>query len=81
MPEFDELRKELEKSGKSDGLMRLAQSEDGQKLGKMLDVEAIRRAAGRNDSETLKRLLSGVLSTDEGKRLAENVRKMMESGG
>ena len=79
MRELDRLSHELEKSGKSAELMRLAKSEDAVRLGKLLDVDAIRRAAGGNDSETLKALLSGVLSTDEGKRLAENVRKMMES--
>ena len=80
MRELDKLSRELEKSGKGAGLMRLAESEEGQKLGRMLDVDAIRRAVGNGDSETLKTLLSGVLSTDEGKRLTENVRKMMESG-
>ena len=80
MLELDRLSHELEKTGKSAGLMRLAASEDGQKLGKLLDVDAIRRAAGSGDTEALKKLLSGALSTEEGKRLADNVRKMMESG-
>lgn len=76
---FEQLGRELEKRGKTEEIRQLAESADGQRLGKMLDQGAIERAAKSGDAAALHSLLGAVLSTEEGKRLAENVRKMMES--
>lgn len=77
MQNYEELGKELERRGKTEDIKRLAQSEDGLKISRMLDASEVESAARSGDSEAIRRMLSQVLSTDEGKRLAENLRKMM----
>lgn len=78
MQNFEQLGRELDKRGKTDSIRRLAESPDGAKLAGMVDASAIEKAARSGDSEAIKAMLSKVLSTQEGKRLAENVRKMMQ---
>ena len=53
-------------------------TEDGVKLAGMLNAQQIEQAARSGDTEAIRALLSSVLQTQEGKRLAENVRKMMQ---
>lgn len=78
MQKFSDVSRELEKRGKTNDIKRLAESADGQKLGQMVDSKQIERAAASGDSEAIRNILSSVLSTEEGRRLAENVRRMME---
>lgn len=78
MKNFEDLGRELERRGKTDEIKRIAESEDGQRLGRMVNSADIERAAKSGDSAALQDMLRRVLSTDEGKRLAENVRKMMQ---
>ena len=78
MQNFEQLGRELERRGKTDDLRALAQSPDGQKLGRRIDPDAIERAAKSGDGAALQSILKDVLGTDEGRRLAESVRKMME---
>ncbi len=79
MQSFQELGRELERQGKTERIRALAESDDGQRLGRMVDTHAVEEAARTGDADTdaLRRMLTQVLSTDEGKRLAENVRRMM----
>lgn len=78
MQNFEQLGKELERRGKAEDIKRLAESEDGVKLAGMINSQQIEQAARSGDTEALKSLLSSVLQTQEGKRLAESVRKMMQ---
>lgn len=78
MQKFSDVSRELEKRGKTNDIKRLAESADGQKLGQMVDSKQIERAAASGDSEAIRNILSSVLSTEEGRRIAENVRRMME---
>lgn len=78
MQNFEQLGKELERRGKAEDIKRLAESEDGIRLAGMINPQQIEQAAKAGDSDALKALLSSVLQTQEGKRLAENVRKMMQ---
>ena len=78
MQNFEQLGKELERRGKTEEMKRLADSEEGKRLAGMIDPSRIEQAARSGDTEALRRMLSTVLSTREGRRLAENVRKMME---
>ena len=59
-------------------LRELAASADGQKLGGLVDAQAAERALKSGDAAALREALGRVLATDEGKRLAESVRKLME---
>jgi len=78
MQNFEQLGRELERRGKADMIKELAQSDDGIRLGQMVDTSGIAQAARSGDSEALKRMISQVLGTDEGRRIAENIKKMMD---
>lgn len=78
MQNFSDVSRELEKRGKISEVKRLAESAEGQKISGMIDRKRLEKAAVAGDGEALKNILSSVLSTEEGRKLAENVRKMME---
>ena len=78
MKDLDKLGNELKKSGKSEALMKLAESPDAKAVGRLVDAESVRKAAKSGDMAALQDILRGVLSTDEGKRLAEGLRKAMQ---
>lgn len=78
MKDLDKLGNELKKSGKSEAIMKLAESPDGKAVGRLVDAESVRKAAKSGDMAALQDILRGVLSTDEGKRLAEGLRKAMQ---
>ena len=77
MQNLEELGRELERRGKTRALQELAASEDGARLAAMLDAEGLGRAAKSGDSEALRRMLGAVMQTEEGRRLAAGIRKMM----
>lgn len=78
MQNFEELGRELQRQGKTDGIKRLAESEDGKKISRMVDAKALENAARNGDSAALHSILGSVLSTDEGKRLAESIKQLMQ---
>lgn len=78
MQNFESLGRELEKRGKTEDLRKIAESADGQLLSRMIDSSAVEQAAKTGDTEALKNMVSKVLSTDEGKRLAQSLRKLMQ---
>lgn len=78
MKDIEKLGEELRKSGRSDALMKLAQSPDGKAVSRLVDADDLGRAAKSGDTDALRDILRGVLSTDEGRRLAENLRKAMQ---
>ena len=79
MQNFEALSRELERRGKTEEIKKIAQSSDGQRISGMTDPQAVEKAARGGDTESLKNMLGRILETPEGKRLAESVRKMMES--
>ena len=78
MKDIEKLGSELRKSGRSDALMKLAESPDGKAVSRLVDAESLSRAAKSGDTAALREILRGVLSTDEGRRLAEGLRKAMQ---
>ncbi len=78
MKDLENLGRRLEQSGKSDKLRQLADSADGKAVSRMVDAEKIGKAAKSGDMAALQDILRGVLSTEEGKRLAENLKKAMQ---
>ena len=78
MNSFEGMAHELERQGKGDALKRLADSEDGKRIGRMVDAEKLEKAAKDGDSRALREMLAGVLQTDEGKRLAESLRRLLQ---
>ena len=79
MQNFENIGKELERRGKTEGIKKIAESADGLKISRMIDSKAVESAARSGDSEALRSILGSVLNTAEGKRLAESVKKLMES--
>lgn len=77
---FEEMEKRLEKEGKMNRLKAIAESNDGKALANALDAQKVEQAARSGDTAALKAILSQVLSTDEGKRLAEKVKDAMQDG-
>ena len=78
MRNFENMRQELEQSGKGAELNALARSADGERLAAMLDGEKLQRAAQSGDAASLRAMLGTVLGTEEGRRLAANIKKLME---
>ena len=78
MQDIEQLRRELERQGKAKQLRALAESAEGQSVGRMVDPAKLSEAARTGDAAALKDMLARVLGTAEGRALAENVRKMME---
>lgn len=78
MNEFEKIGRELQRQGKTEKLKNLADSEDGKAVSRMIDAEAVQKAARSGDAAALKNILSQVLSTSEGQRLAESLKKAME---
>lgn len=78
MKDLENLGRRLEQSGKSDKLRQLADSADGKAVSRMVDAEEIGKAAKSGNMVALQDILRGVLSTEEGKRLAENLKKAMQ---
>ena len=72
--DFAELKRELESKK---ALKAAAQSEAGQKLLQQVDSAEVERAAKSGDAAALKSILSRVLSTPEGKELAQQVQEAM----
>ena len=77
MQDLEKLARELQRQGKAEGLRTLAESEDGKKLGRMIDAKALEKALQGGDSAALRKLLHGALRSAEGQRLAENLRSML----
>ena len=81
MQDLDKLREELQRSGRAGQLKSLADSADGQKLGRMVDREALQEAMRKGDAEALRGILGRLLATDEGRRLNEQVQSMLRGQG
>ncbi|MBQ6926853.1 MAG: hypothetical protein IJQ36_00925 [Oscillospiraceae bacterium] len=79
MQNFEQLGRELERRGKKHELETLAASEDSRRLAAMLDTAGIKEAARAGDQDRLRAMLGTVLSTEEGRRLAEGIRSMMST--
>ena len=69
MKDLDALKNQLARDGRLQRLQEIADSTDGQKL-----------AGALGDTETLRQILTQVLSTDTGQRLAGKVKDAMQDG-
>lgn len=78
MEKWEGLSAELLRGGKGGQLRALADSRDGEALSKLVDAAAVERAAASGDGEALRALLSRALNTAEGRRLAGEIRRVME---
>lgn len=80
MKDLDALKNQLARDGRLQRLQEIADSTDAQKLAGALDAQKIEQAARAGDTETLRQILTQVLSTDTGQRLAGKVKDAMQDG-
>lgn len=80
MKDLDALKQELAHDGRLQRLQAIADSTDGQRLAGALDAQKIEQAARTGDTELLRQILTQVLSTDAGQRLAGKVKDAMQDG-
>lgn len=57
-------------------LRRLADSAEGQKLGSLVDGEALEKAVRGGDTAAMQRMLAQVLQSPEGRKLADQIRRL-----
>lgn len=77
MNDLERLAKELGRGKKGEALRKLGSSADGRALGSAVDGAALEKAFAEGDAAALRRMLGALLATPEGKRLAEDVGKIM----
>lgn len=80
MKDLDALKQELARDGRLQRLLAIADSTDGQRFADALDAQKIEQAARTGDTELLRQILTQVLSTDAGQRLAGKVKDAMQDG-
>ena len=80
MKDLDALKNQLARDGRLQRLQEIADSTDGQKFADALDAQKIEQAARTGDTELLRQILTQVLSTDAGQRLAGKVKDAMQDG-
>ena len=80
MKDLDALKQELARYGRLQRLQAIADSTDGQRFADALDAQKIEQAARTGDTELLRQILTQVLSTDAGQRLAGKVKDAMQDG-
>lgn len=78
MNRFEDIGRQLQKSGKAERLKQLADSPDGQRISQMLDPKAVEAAAKSGDSAAMSGIIARILSTDEGRRIAESLKQLMD---
>ena len=76
MENIEKFGSELLKSRKGDSIRALADSAEGKALSEKLDPAEVEKAARSGDAEAIKKLIGTVLSTPEGRALAEKLSKL-----
>lgn len=77
---FEDVEKRLKQDGKMSRLKAIADSKDGKALANTLDPKQVEQAARSGDTAALRAIISQVLNTEEGKRLADKVKDAMQDG-
>ena len=77
MKNLENLERELRHTGRADELKKLAESESGKKLGEMVDPEKLKKAAEQGDTEAMRNIVQDVLKSEEGRKIAESLMKLM----
>ena len=77
MADLESLEREIRSSSAAEKLRQAAASAEGQRVLQSLDAEAVEKAAKSGDMQALKNILSGVLSTAEGRALAQKIKESL----
>ena len=81
MNDFEKMGKGLMGSMDEKKINSLANSEDSKRLSQLFDAGEAEKAAKSGDMSALRDILSKVMSTEEGKRLAQQVSGMLDNKG
>ncbi len=73
MSDLEKMSKELFKGSKSGMVNDVVNSKEGKNIGKMIDGNALKKAAVEGDKDTLNKILGQVLSTEDGKALFKKI--------
>lgn len=76
MQDLEKVGRELLQGANGKALREAADSPEARRLSQSLDPAEVERAARSGDPEQLRALLSRVLSTDEGRALAEKLSRL-----
>lgn len=77
MNDFEKAREEFMNDSNAKKINKLASAADKERLGQLFDKEELTNAFKKGDSNTLKNIVSNVLKTEEGQRLAKNISEIM----
>lgn len=80
MMDPNKMSRQLAQSGKLEQVKKLAASDAAATLAASIDREQLQKAAEKQDPTVLRAVLEQVLSTDEGKQLAQKVKAAMQDG-
>lgn len=75
MLDIENMGKHLLGEEKTRRIKEIADSPEGKKIAEMFDAGQVRKAAEGGDTPALQKILAQLLSTEEGKKLAEQVSK------
>lgn len=78
MNNFSELEKQLRGNPNAERLMKAADCAEGRRITQSLDQAAVERAAKSGDAAALQSILAQVLSTPDGKALAQKLQQAMK---
>lgn len=73
MNDFEKMQREMASSDNASKIEQFAKSPEASRIGKIVDGNALKKAAMTGDKETINRILQQVLSTEDGKALAKKI--------
>lgn len=79
--DLDKMAEKIMSGSSGEALKKLTESKQGARLAERFSGAAVEDAARRGDAAELTRLLGTILSTEEGRQFAEQVRKAVDSHG
>ena len=79
--DIEKMAEKIMTGDRGDTLKKLTESTDGARLASRFRGDEVEAAARRGDTAELTRLLGTILSTEEGRKFADQVRKAMEGHG
>ncbi len=77
MTDAQKLAKELGGDGRGERLRQLASTAEAKRLERVIDGAALEKAFRNGDAASLRNMLDTLLSTPEGKKLADDVGRIM----
>lgn len=78
MSNFSELEKQFRGNPNAERLMKAADCAEGRRITQSLDQAAIEKAAKSGDTAALQSILTQVLSTPDGRALAQKLQQAMK---